>query len=71
MDGAIQLTAENGSLILKNSSNPPITLTPIAKDEFKAGDSFLIDFRRDKLGRMSGLILFEHAARGIEFARTN
>jgi len=71
VDGAIQLSAENGNLILKNRSNPPVTLTPIANNEFKAGDSFLIDFHRDKHGRVSGLSLFEHPARGIEFARPN
>lgn len=70
LDGAIQLSVGHGNLILNNRSNPPITLTPISNNEFKAADSFLIDFHRDRDGRVSGLTLFEHAARGIEFTRT-
>lgn len=69
VDGAIQLSVEHGNLILKNRSNPPITLTPIMKDEFKAGGSFLVVFERGEDGRVSRLSVFAPAARGIEFAR--
>ncbi len=71
LDGAIQLSIEHDSLALKNRSNPPVTLTPIANDEFSTGSSFVIVFHRDEHGRVSGMSLFEQAARGIEFARTN
>jgi CubicO group peptidase (beta-lactamase class C family) len=71
LDGAIKLSVEHGNLIFKNRSNPPVTLTPIANDEFRAGGSFSILFHRDGHGRLSGLSLFAPAARGIEFARTN
>lgn len=71
LDGAIKLSVEHGNLIFKNHSNPPVTLTPIANDEFRAGGSFSILFHRDGHGRLSGLSVFAQAARGIEFARTN
>jgi CubicO group peptidase (beta-lactamase class C family) len=71
LDGAIQLRVEDGNLILKNGSNSPVTLIPISKDEFEAEGSFVFDFHRDELERVSGLSWSEHAARGIEFVRTN
>jgi CubicO group peptidase (beta-lactamase class C family) len=71
LGGTIQLSAEHGNLILRNGGNPPLTLTPISKDEFEAGGSFVISFRRDEHGGVSGLSWFEHAARGVEFIRTN
>ncbi len=71
LDSTIQLSIEHGSLILSNRSNPPVTLTPIANNEFKAGASFSIVFHRDDHGRVSRLKVFAPSARGIEFARTN
>jgi CubicO group peptidase (beta-lactamase class C family) len=71
LSNAIQLSVEHGNLILKNRGNPPVTLTPIGDDGFKVEGSFVIGFHRDKHGRVSGLTLFEHAARGIEFSRVH
>ena len=76
LEASIQLSVEHGNLILKNLSNPPVTLTPIANDEFEVGgnllvSSFLIEFYRDTNGRVSGLSYFEHEARGVEFTRGN
>lgn len=71
LESAIQLSVEHGGLIFRNGSNPPVTLTPIASNEFKAGTSFSIVFHRDEHGRVSALNVFAPSARGIEFARTN
>jgi CubicO group peptidase (beta-lactamase class C family) len=71
LDGTIRLSVEHGKLILANRNNPPLKLTPITNDEFEAAGSFVIGFHRDEHGRVLGLSWSEHAARGIEFARTN
>ncbi len=69
--GAMELSVEQGNLVLRNGGNAPLTLVPIAKDEFTAGDSFLIAFHRDQHGNVSGLRVDAPAARGIVFSRTN
>ncbi len=71
VDGKIQLSVAQGSLILKNRANPPIELTPIANDEFHAEGGLAIVFHRDSYGKVSGLAVFEPAARGIEFSRAD
>jgi CubicO group peptidase (beta-lactamase class C family) len=71
LDGAIQVSVEHGNLIFRSGTNPPLTLTPIDKNEFVASGSFFIEFNRDEHGRVSGLSIFEHAARGLKFARSN
>lgn len=69
LDGAIALALEQGKLILRNGSNPPLTLEPIARDEFAAAGSFVIVFERDSHGKVSGLRVFAAEARGIVFSR--
>jgi hypothetical protein len=71
VDGAIQVSVEHGDLILRSGSNAPLRLTPINKSEFVAGGSFFVDFTRDEHGRVTGLSISEHAARGIRFVRSN
>ncbi len=71
LEGAIQLSLEQGHLLLKNRTLPPIKLTPIASDEFDAGGGFAIVFDRDERGKISGLKVFAPAARGIAFQRDN
>lgn len=71
LESTIQLSVEHNNLILKDRNNPPLTLTPISNDEFEAEGSFVIDFHRDEHGRVLGLSWSEHAARNIDFARTN
>jgi len=71
LDGVIQLSVEHGNLILRSGINPPVTLTQVAQDEFHAGSDLLVEFRRDKQGRVPGLSLFAPAARGIEFVRSH
>lgn len=71
LDGAIHLSVEQGSLILRNGGNPAIKLNPIANDVFDVEGSIPIVFHRDAHGKVSGLSVFASAARGIEFNQTN
>lgn len=71
LDSTVQLSVEHSNLILKSGANSPLTPVPIAKDEFEAGGSFVIDFHRDGQRQISGLSWSEHAARRVEFARTH
>jgi hypothetical protein len=71
LDGAIVLSLDGENLTFKNHETPPVKLAPIANDEFDAGGSFSIVFKRDGEGRVSGLSVFAPAARGIEFTRIN
>jgi CubicO group peptidase (beta-lactamase class C family) len=71
LDAACIVSLEQGSLMLRIGSNPPMKLAPIAKDEFDAADSFAVVFDRSKDDRISGLTLFADAARGIHFTRAN
>jgi hypothetical protein len=71
LDATYIVSLEQGSLMLRNGSNPPMKLVPIAKDEFDAADSFTVVFDRHKDDRSSGLTLFADAAGGIHFTRAN
>ncbi|MDE1175303.1 MAG: serine hydrolase [Edaphobacter sp.] len=71
LDGAVHLAVEHNNLIFKAGTNPPIPLAPIANDEFHAGSSFWVVFRRNKRGQVSGLRLFMPSARGLEFVRND
>ena len=67
----IHLSMENGKLTLGIGSNPPAALMPVAKDEFVWADGFSLIFHRDAEGKVSGLSVYEQAARGMEFERVN
>jgi CubicO group peptidase (beta-lactamase class C family) len=71
VDGSIQVSVEQGNLIIRIGANPLLKPTPIANDEFDAEGNFLIAFHRDEHGSVSGLSVFAVQARGIEFTRTN
>ena len=71
LDGALELSLDHGSLILKNRRNAPLTLDPIAQDEFEAAGSFCVVFQRGAEGRVTSLRIFAPAARGIVFRRIN
>ncbi len=70
LDGSLHLSLEQGDLILKNGGNPPLKLIPIARDEFEAEGSLVFVFDRNGHGKVSGLIAFAPAVRGIQFSRT-
>jgi hypothetical protein len=69
LDIMYNLSVEKDTLTLRNPDNPPQNLTPIAKDEFDAGDLGRLVFERDSGGRVLGLRVFTHDARGIAFKK--
>ncbi len=71
LEASIHLSLEQGNLILNNGGNPPLKLTPIAHDEFAAGDSLVLVFQRDGQQSVSGLRAFAPSARGIQFNRVH
>jgi len=71
LDGALQLSLDQGALTLKAGGNPPLKLVPIDADEFAAEGGFSIVFHRDGQGSVSGLSVFSPSARGIAFHRAH
>ena len=69
LDAVYGLSLEKDTLILRNRDNPPQKLTPIAKDEFDAGDLGTLVFERDSGGRVLGLRVFTDEVRGVEFQK--
>jgi len=69
LDTVYSLSIESGILTLRNRDNPPQKLTPIAKDEFDAGDFGRLVFERDSGGRVFGFRVFTQEARGIAFKK--
>lgn len=65
----MHLAIENDKLILKIGGDPPVTLLPIATDEFVWAGSFSMVFHREAQGNVAGLRVYEQSARGIEFER--
>jgi CubicO group peptidase (beta-lactamase class C family) len=63
------LSLEKDTLTLRNRDNPPQNLTPIAKDEFDAGDVGRLVFERDSGSRVFGFRVFTQDARGIAFKK--
>lgn len=69
LDTVYGLSLEKDTLTLRNRDNPPQKLTPIAKDEFDAGDLGRLVFERDSGGRVFGFRVFTQAASGIAFKK--
>lgn len=67
LDIDYSLSVEDGTLTLRNGDNLPQTMTPVARDEFDAGDYGRLVFERDADDRVIGFSIFEQAARGISF----
>ena len=63
------LSLEKDTLTVRNRDKPPQKLTPIAKDEFDAGDLGRLVFERDSAGRVFGFRVFTQDARGIAFTK--
>jgi hypothetical protein len=70
LDTDYTLSVEQGKLIVRRRWTTPLSLDPLAKDEFLADDSFTVVFRRDAMGRFTGFQLFTPRARNITFERT-
>jgi CubicO group peptidase (beta-lactamase class C family) len=71
LDAVYSLSLEKDTLTLRNRDNPSQRLTPIAKDEFDAGNFGRLVFERDLSGRVSGFRVFTQDARGIAFGKEN
>ena len=69
LDTVYGLSLEKDILTLGNRGNPSQKLTPIAQDEFDAGDLGRLVFERDSGGQVSGFRVFTQAARGIAFKK--
>jgi CubicO group peptidase (beta-lactamase class C family) len=69
LDTVYGLSLEKDILTLRNRDNPPQNLTPIAQDEFDAGDFGRLVFERDSGGRVFGFRVFTQDARGIAFRK--
>jgi pSer/pThr/pTyr-binding forkhead associated (FHA) protein len=65
-----RLSVDKGSLMLRNSWNPPIKLVPLAQDEFESQLGTLV-FHRDTNGRVSNLSVFTGGVRNILFQKAN
>jgi len=69
LDTVYSLSEGKGTLTLRNGDNATQKLTPIAKDEFDAGNFGRFVFERDPGGQVFGFRVFTQAARGIEFKK--
>jgi len=69
LDTVYRLSLEKDTLTLRNRDNPPQKLTPIAQDEFDAGDLGRLAFDRDSGGRVIDFRVFTQDARGIAFKK--
>jgi CubicO group peptidase (beta-lactamase class C family) len=69
LDAVYGLSLEKDTLTLRNGDNPPQNLSPIAKDEFDAGDFGRLVFERNSSGRVFGFRVFTQGARGIAFRK--
>jgi hypothetical protein len=68
LDSAIHLSVEHGNLILRNRSNSPVTLAPIANNECKIEANSSIVSHRDEHGSIRAERARTPSARGIAFA---
>jgi hypothetical protein len=71
LDTVYGLSPEKDTLTLRNRDNPPQKLTPIAKDEFDAGNFGRLVFERDSRGRVLGFRVFTQDARAIAFKKAD
>jgi hypothetical protein len=69
LDTVCGMSVEKDTLTLRDRDNPPQDLTPIAQDEFDAGDLGRLVFGRDSGGRVFGFRVFTQDARGIAFKK--
>ena len=71
LDTVWSFSVDEGALTLRNHDNPPQKLTPIAKDEFDAGELGRLVFEQDLGGRIFAFRVFTQDARGIEFSKVD
>ncbi len=61
----------NRALVLTFGDHPPVTLTPVATNEFQAGDLGTLVFQFSADNRLYGLTLYSQSARGVTFQRAS
>ncbi len=71
LDATYRLKVENGSLVLHNGWNAPVTLKPLVRDEFTIGELGTAVFHRDAGGRLSGLSVYSGRIRDVRFERAS
>jgi CubicO group peptidase (beta-lactamase class C family) len=71
LDATYKFSLVKGALTLKFGNQPPVSLIPVAANEFQAGDLGTIVFHVAGNAHVSGLTLFSQAARGITFQKTD
>jgi len=70
LDATYRLLLDNGRLVLRNRWNEPVTLTPVAPEEFET-DLGTIVFHRDANHRVTGLSVFSGSVRNLRFEKAN
>jgi CubicO group peptidase (beta-lactamase class C family) len=71
LDTVYGLSLEKDTITLRKRDNWPQKLTPIAKDEFDAGDLGRLVFERDSRGNVFDFRVFTQDVRGIAFKKEN
>lgn len=71
LNSDIHLSLKQGKLLLTAGSNPPVDLTPVAKDEFVGANSFVLVFHHQASSPVFGLTVYSAGARGVVFNRAN
>jgi len=71
LDATYKVSLVKGTLTLKNGDQPPVSLNPVAPNEFQAGDLGTIVFHDAGNNHVSRLTLFSQPARGITFQKAD
>ncbi|HTS34622.1 MAG TPA: serine hydrolase domain-containing protein [Candidatus Solibacter sp.] len=71
LEATYSLSVMNGALKLRTSDRPPVDLSPVAPNEFQAGDLGTFVFQSGANRQVSGWTLFSQPARGITFRKIN
>lgn len=69
IDAVYVITIRNGALFVHAPRGDPFRVQPAFSDAFVAGD-FLMRFRRDRVGRISGFLADQVRVRNLRFVRT-
>ena len=68
LDATYKLSLVKGALSLQVGTQPPVSLNPVAPNEFEAADLGTVVFQGTR-NRISGLTFFSARARGISFRK--
>jgi CubicO group peptidase (beta-lactamase class C family) len=71
LEATYKISLVKGSLKLENGHISQVSLSPVAPNEFQAGDLGTVLFHTDGNNYITGLTLFSQPARGISFQKTN